>query len=117
VLGSRHGSLKRVMIISFIDESFTYFPRDMGWIDSGATVYVTNSSQGFLGVQTTKRERSLKVDDGREAKVEAVGSLLLVLHGGFTLITNNVLYVPSLQRNLIYVSVLEDDGFECFFGN
>jgi hypothetical protein len=75
-------------------------------------VHITNSSQGFLGVRTTKKERSLKVADGREAKVEAVRSLPLVLHGGFTLILNNVLYVPSLQRNLIYVALLEDGGFE-----
>jgi hypothetical protein len=57
------------------------------------------------------------VADGHEAKVEAIGSHPLVLHGSFTLILNNVLYIPSLQRNLIYVSLLEDDGFECLFGN
>jgi hypothetical protein len=78
---------------------------------------VTNSSNGFLDVRTTKREKSLKVADGCEADVEVVGSLPLVLHGGFTLILNNILYVPSLQRNLIYVSLLGDDGFECIFRN
>jgi hypothetical protein len=57
------------------------------------------------------------VADRREAKVEAVGSLPLVLHGGFTLILNNVFYVPSLQRNLISASLFEDDGLECLFGN
>jgi hypothetical protein len=57
------------------------------------------------------------VADGREAMVEAVGSLPLVLHDNFTLLLNNVLYVPSLQRNLISVSLLEDDGYECLFGN
>jgi hypothetical protein len=30
---------------------------------------------------------------------------------------NNVLYVPSLSRNLISVSCLDDDGFDCQFGN
>jgi hypothetical protein len=44
---------------------------------------VTNSSNGFLDVRTTKREKSLKVADGCEADVEVVGSLPLVLHGGF----------------------------------
>jgi hypothetical protein len=57
------------------------------------------------------------VADGRESKVEAVRSLPLVLHGGFTLILNNVLYVPSLQRNLIFVALMEDDGFDYLFGN
>jgi hypothetical protein len=70
-------------IMSFIDEPFfTYYSLNMWWIDSGATVNVTNSSQGFLGVRTTRGERNLKVADGCEAKVEAVGTLPLVLHGG-----------------------------------
>jgi hypothetical protein len=46
-------------------------------IDSGATVHVTNSSQGFLGVKTTGRERSLQVPYGHEVKVEAVRALPL----------------------------------------
>jgi hypothetical protein len=67
-------------------------------------VHVTNLSQGFLGTRTT-------------ANVEAVGTLPLLLHGGFTLTLNSVLYVLSLRRNLISVSSLEDDGYECLFGN
>jgi hypothetical protein len=61
--------------ISFIDESFTYFSSNSWWIDFGATVHVTNSSQGLLGARTTGRERNLQVADGCEAKVEAVGTL------------------------------------------
>jgi hypothetical protein len=80
-------------------------------------VHVTNTSQGFLGARTTGRERSLQVADGREAKVEAVGTLPLLLHDGFTLNLNNVLYVSSLRTNLISVASLENDGYECLFGN
>jgi hypothetical protein len=35
----------------------------------------------------------------------------------FTLMLNNVLYVPSLQRNLISVDLFDYDRFECLFGN
>jgi hypothetical protein len=80
-------------------------------------MHVTNSSQGLLGARTIGRERSLQVADGREVRVEAVGTLPLLLHGCFTLNLNNVLYVPSLRRNLIPVASLEDDGYECLFGN
>jgi hypothetical protein len=63
-------------VISFIDKSFfTYYSLNTWWVDSGATMHVTNSSYGFLGVRTTRGERNLKVVDGREAKVEVVGSL------------------------------------------
>jgi hypothetical protein len=57
------------------------------------------------------------VDDGCEVKVEVIETLPLLLHGDFTLTLNDVLYVPSLRRNLISIASLEDDGYECLFGN
>jgi hypothetical protein len=100
-----------------MSSSLLIFFSNTWWIDSGATVHVTNSSQEFLGARTTGRERSLQVANGREAKVEAVGILPLLLHGGFTLNLNDVLNVPSLRRNLISVASLEDDGYGCLFRN
>ena len=46
--------------------------------------------------------------NGKEADVEAVGSLTLELHTGFLLQLNNILYMPILSRNLIFVSCLDD---------
>jgi hypothetical protein len=62
-------------------------------------------------------ERSIRVANSVEAEVEAIGELPLELNNGFILRLNNVLYVPSLSRNLISVSCLDDDGFNCQFGN
>jgi hypothetical protein len=39
------------------------------------------------------------------------------LNNGFILRLHNVLYVPSLSRNLIYFSCLDDDGYDYQFGN
>jgi hypothetical protein len=47
--------------------------------------------------------------------MKAVGSIVLHLHSGFKLHLNNVLYVPSLKRNLISVRLLDLDGFSCNF--
>jgi hypothetical protein len=80
-------------------------------------MHITNSSPRFLGAQTTGRERILQLANGREVKVEAIVTLPLVLHGGFTLTLNNVVYVLWLRRNLIFVASLEDDGCECLFGS
>ena len=41
----------------------------------------------------------------------------LELNDGFVLKLTDVLYVPSLRRNLISVSCLDDDVFDCHFGN
>jgi hypothetical protein len=103
--------------ITFIDDSiYVIFSLSTWWIDSGATLHVYNSLQGFvMKTSTRKGEQSLKVANGKEAYVEAVGSIVLHLHSGFKLHLNNVLYVPSLKRNLISVRLLDIDGFSCNF--
>ena len=104
--------------ITFVDESlYVDFSIKSWWIDSGATTHVANSMQGFDTIQTIRGgTRKLKVANGVEADVEAVGSLTLELHTGHTLRLNNVIYVPTLSRNLISVSRLDDDMYECHFG-
>jgi hypothetical protein len=61
-------------------------------------------------------ERTIKVANGEEAEVEAIGELPLTISNGFTLYLYDVLYVPFMRRNLISVSCLDDDGFDCLFG-
>jgi hypothetical protein len=39
------------------------------------------------------------------------------LNNDFILQLHNVLYVPSLSRNLISILCLDDDGYDCQFGN
>jgi hypothetical protein len=53
---------------------------------------------------TQRSERQIKVANGAQADVEAVGDVHLELDTGFIIILRDVLYVPSLQRNLISVS-------------
>ena len=56
------------------------------WIDSGATVHVANSLQGFHTRRTLQRgERRIKIANRVEAEVEAIGDLSLELDDGFVL--------------------------------
>jgi hypothetical protein len=105
--------------ITFVDESlFFSYAKSTWWIDSGATIYVANSLQGFHTRRTIRRgERSIRVANGIEAEVEAIGELPLELNNSFIHRLHNVLYVPSLSRKLISVSCLHDDGYDCQFGN
>ena len=106
-------------IITFIDESlYLSYAKSTWWIDSGATIHVANSLQGFHTRKTLQRgERHIKVANGVKAKVKAIGELPLLLNDGFVLKLTNLLYVPSLRRNLISVSRLDDDGYCYHFGN
>jgi hypothetical protein len=62
-------------------------------------------------------EKNIRVTKSVEVKVEAIGELSLKLNNGFILHLHNVLYIPPLSRNLIYVSCLDDDGYDCQFDN
>ena len=68
-----------VEIVSNVDESYyVEFSHNSWWIDSGATVHVSNSLQGFRSVRTLRKgERILRVVDVAEIEVKAVGELHL----------------------------------------
>jgi hypothetical protein len=78
----------------------------------------SNSMQEFYTRRTLRRgERSFRVTNSIKAEAEAIGELPLELNNGFILRLHNILYVPSLSRNLISVSCLDDDGYDCQFDN
>nr|BBF90152.1 polyprotein -like [Oryza rufipogon]BBF90155.1 polyprotein -like [Oryza rufipogon] len=106
-------------IITFVNEShYVGYSRSTWWIDSGATIHACNCLKAFRSTRTTqRRESTIRVANGVEEKVEAVGDLPLELANGFILLLRDVFYVPSLQRNLISVSKLDFDGYDCRFGS
>jgi hypothetical protein len=116
---AKNGEQNGEHIITFINESlYVQYSKSTWWIDLGATIHVANSLQGFRSTRTMQRkERHIKAANGVQADVEAVGDLPLELANGFILVLRDVLYVPSLQRNLISVSCLDNDGFDCHFGD
>jgi hypothetical protein len=62
-------------------------------------------------------ERSIGVTNFIDAEVETIGELPLELNNGFILRLHNILYVPSLRRNLIFISCMDDDGYDYQFSN
>ncbi|GJZ49373.1 putative RNA-directed DNA polymerase [Tanacetum coccineum] len=101
-----------------INESFNInVPINSWWIESGSMVHIANSLQGFRTIRRLERnQRTVKVGNGVDLNVEAIGTLSLILEGGFCLNLYGTLYVPSMTRNLIYVSKLIIDDFIFTFG-
>lgn len=77
------------------------------YLDSGSPLHVTNSLQGFIRKRKPRNEeQNVCVGNGMKVAVKAVGSLRLDLGFGNFLVLDNVLYVPSIRRNLLSVSLL-----------
>jgi hypothetical protein len=64
-----------------------------------------------------RSERHTEVTNGVQADVKAVGDISLELADDFTILLRDVLFVSSLHRNLISVSCLDKDSYECYFGH
>jgi hypothetical protein len=111
------GRLLRSFKVTFIDESlFLEFSTSTWWIDSGVTIYVANSLQGFsIKRKLANGQKSIRVANGVEAEVKAIGDLAIELDDDFALNLNNVLFVSSLRRNLISASCLDDENIHCHF--
>ena len=79
-------------IITFVKNLIMIgYSRSTWWIYSGATIHVCNCLKGFRSMRTMQRsKRSIRVANGVEAKVEAVGDLRLELANGFTLLLPDV---------------------------
>ena len=86
------------------------------WIDSGTTIHVANTMQGFLNQRKpTESERSIYLGNQISSHVEAVETYRLVLISVFVLNLENTFFVLSFSRNLISVSRLLPYGFSFKF--
>jgi hypothetical protein len=93
-------------------------PFNTWWIDSGCTVHVSNTMQGFLTTQTiNQNERFIFMGNRVKAPVEAIGTYRLILDTGHYLDLFQTFYVPSVSRNLISLSKLDASGHSFKFGN
>ena len=57
----------------------------------------------------------MELRDDSTYKIEGVGSTPLQLDSGTVLHIDDVLYVPGLKKNLLYVVGLEDKGYRVLF--
>uniref|UniRef100_A0A2N9EWH4 Integrase catalytic domain-containing protein n=1 Tax=Fagus sylvatica TaxID=28930 RepID=A0A2N9EWH4_FAGSY len=93
-------------------------PLNSWWVDTGASIHVTNSLHGFKSKRRPyDGEVAVYMGNEEKALVEFIGVVNLPLASGGVLVLDDVVYVPSLRRSLISVSKLDSSGFGFHFGN
>ncbi|KAK4408778.1 hypothetical protein Sango_0458800 [Sesamum angolense] len=79
------------------ESNFVKVPDNTWWIDSGSTIHVANTMQGFLSLRKPMgSEQSIYSGDQMLSQVEAVGTFRLVFNNGYVLDLESTFYVPSL---------------------
>ncbi|CAL2270012.1 unnamed protein product [Prunus armeniaca] len=89
---------------------------DSWWLDSGAMVYVANSLNGFKTKRLpSKAEMKVFVGNRERVKVEYIGLAKIELESGFILELVDVVYIPSMKRNLISIRKLVKSNLQFEF--
>jgi hypothetical protein len=88
---------------------------DIWLIDNGASRHM-NGYRDHL-TDLVEKETSLHVVLGTNARynVKGVGTSTFQIDSDIPLQLSEVLYVPGMKRNLVYVSTLEDKGYKVTF--
>ena len=84
-------------------------------VDSGASRNMTGNCGALTSYRKKKFTTQVELGDDSTYKIEGVGSTSLQLDSGTVLHIDDVLYVPSLKKNLLSVAGLEDKGYRVLF--
>ncbi|KAK8680980.1 hypothetical protein V6N13_053388 [Hibiscus sabdariffa] len=89
------------------------------WVlDTGFGSRICTSLQGlYMRRNLAKGDVDLRVGNGARVVALAVGTYVLSLPSGLILNLENFYFVPSLTKNIIYVSCLDKIGFEIIIKN
>jgi hypothetical protein len=83
---------------------------DMWIIDSGASRHMTGDQASLSNLNERKTSYKVDLGDKRTYPVEGFGQAFVKLESSNHVHLSNVLYVPSLEKNLVSLSCLEDKG-------
>jgi hypothetical protein len=87
-------------------------PSTSWWVDSAATRHIVRNRELFVDLKEKQLDEH-KVYMGNNTYSDVLGEGKCKFSiGDSVIVLNNVLYVPSVRRNLISVPVLDEKGFE-----
>uniref|UniRef100_A0A2N9GRF0 CCHC-type domain-containing protein n=1 Tax=Fagus sylvatica TaxID=28930 RepID=A0A2N9GRF0_FAGSY len=87
-------------------------PPTSWWVDSAATRHIARNHELFVDLKEKQlREHRVYMGNNTYSDVLGEGRCKFSI-GDSVIVLNNVLYVPSVRRNLISVPVLDEKGFE-----
>jgi hypothetical protein len=98
----------------YVPQAFMASPSNDWWIDSGATIHICADRSAFSSFQGAASGPVL-MGNGVPAAIRGIGQVCLKMTSGKTIILKDVLFVPTINRNLISVSQLLRQGLKLVF--
>ena len=79
---------------------------DPWYVDSGASTHMTGNRQRFEDFKETINGAKIYLGDDRGFQIKGHGNVLAILSVGNIKHIENVMYVPGINKNLVYVSMI-----------
>ena len=89
----------------------------MSYMDSGASSHITCQKASLELLTDPHPDYNVTTTDGNPYSVDRIGNANVLSDEGPGIKLQNVLYVPSLRRNLMSVKSLTDTGLFVYFTN
>jgi hypothetical protein len=105
---------KECYLISALSGTITK-SEEIWLIDSGASRHMTGFKQNLANYQDTKFKAKVEMGDDDTYDIKGFGSTSFRFQSGNIFYIDEILYVPSLKKNLISVPVLESKGYSVAF--
>ena len=85
------------------------------FLDSGASFHLTRDK--YLFSDLGEKDLGVHIEMGDDGRYSATGieTISFERESGKTFILKDVMHVPGLKKNLIFVAMLEDKGYDVFF--
>jgi hypothetical protein len=91
---------------------------DAWFVDSGASVHMTCNKKWYTNFKETQNGANIYLGDDRAHQIKGYKDILVTLSNGTVHHIHNVVYVPEIKKNLIYVSTITDQNLKVeFFKN
>ena len=82
------------------------------YLDSGASFHMTGDKELFNGLEEKYLQMQIEMGDSGKFNVTILGMINFQREHGDPLTLKNIMYVPRLKKNLVFVSMLEDRGYD-----
>ena len=102
------------MLFSPLSGSIT--PQEYTWIiDSGASKHTTGKKTTMSILEEKNSPHKVSLGDDYKYPIKGIGKSSYKLDNGTSMKMKEVLYVPGLKNNLLYISSLDTQGYRVSF--
>ena len=102
------------MLISALTRTVTHGSND--WlIDSGASKHMMRLKESFVKLSEHESPHKVKLGDDYQYPIKGSGESSYKLDSGKSMKMKDVLFVPGLKKNLLYISALYAKGIRVAF--